>query len=460
MLAPNVVRTIKVLRSSRVKDLMAASGPLHITHAIMFTRTVNGLYMKLCTFPQGPTITFSIQNYSLQRDVLASQKRAPSVPPSYELTAPCLMMNSLQPHAGPSHLQLVASSMLQIFPKIVPNETSCRFIRRCCLLNYDEKTEELDLRHYVVRLTNTASARLVTKLVNSKHIPDLHNFREVEDALAGGAASESEGEEDSKVELKHQVEGSSQSRTSKSSIKMKDAGPRITMKVHKVQTGLLGGEVLYNRVKKLSAKEKKQLKELREIKKKEKLARKQRQAADIARKQKKLEDHKDKCLGGMPEELKERAIENKKKRKEGEEAELSEREDEVEEEKEDVDYYREEVGELPEGVSFSDRMKRRREKDTDALEAKKKKVDEVENKQLEAKLSKAKERYKKLDERRKKRPRAYGKRLVKQMKQKVKQRQVQKNANKDQEEDGHKAAPKAGPKTAPKAGSKAGASKK
>lgn len=48
----------QVLRSTKIKDLIAASGGLHITHAVIFTRTDLGLYMKLCSLPKGPTITF------------------------------------------------------------------------------------------------------------------------------------------------------------------------------------------------------------------------------------------------------------------------------------------------------------------------------------------------------------------------------------------------------------------
>uniref|UniRef100_A0A2P2I279 Suppressor of SWI4 1 homolog n=1 Tax=Hirondellea gigas TaxID=1518452 RepID=A0A2P2I279_9CRUS len=441
LLSPNVVRSIKVLRSTRVQDLVAAAGPLHITHAIVFTRTDNGVYMKICTLSHGPTVTFSLQNFSLHSDVLASLKRPMTIPTLYNQTAACLMMNNLQPHSGPRHLQMVASSMLQIFPKIVPDEISARRIRRCCMINYDEETQDFDLRHYFVHLSTSTTTKLINKLVNSMKIPDLHEFENMEDAMdRAGALSESEGEEDSKVEVARQINGQNRKPVSaKSSVKMKDCGPRITMKLQKIESGLLGGDVLYHRTQKKSAKEVQQIKMLREQKKKEKDARKQRQEEDVARKQEKGEQHKEMCLQGQSAEEQDRAHKNKLK-KNAEDNKLEDDDDDSagegddeEESDDDAEYYKQEVGDLPEGVSFSSRMKRRREKDTEEMDAKKQKVQTLEEKKIEARKLKAKEKFKELNKKSKKRPRSYGKRLVKQMKRQAKARTAFKTAEKAKE---------------------------
>ncbi|XP_018027930.1 suppressor of SWI4 1 homolog [Hyalella azteca] len=347
MLAPSVIQSIKVLRSSRVKDLVKASGPLHITHTIIFTRTSEGAYMKLCTMPSGPTITFMICQYSLMKDVRASQKRPTSLPPIPRLTPPCLMMNNLQPDAGPKHMQLVAASMLQIFPKILPDQSSCENIKRCCLLYYDPATELLDFRHYAIHLASSTSSKLISVLINKNKIPDLHKFESIEDALdKDGLASDSEYEEDSKVDLKHLLQGreSKKPRAQQNAVKLKDAGPRFTLKVHKIETGLLSGDVLYHQTITVSPEEAEQRKQRRLKKLQLKAERKKQQDENIERKKAAAAEHKQRCLSGMPAEMQKKTKINKGNDESGDDeaAEGYESEDEDEEQ-----YFKDAVGQDP-----------------------------------------------------------------------------------------------------------------
>ena len=53
---------------------------------------------------------------------MGSQKRSVCVHPSVLSAPPCLMLYNIQPHSGPKHLQLVASSMLQVFSTFAPGQ--------------------------------------------------------------------------------------------------------------------------------------------------------------------------------------------------------------------------------------------------------------------------------------------------------------------------------------------------
>ncbi|KAF2350317.1 Brix domain [Trinorchestia longiramus] len=434
-LAPSVVRSIRVLRSSRVRDLIKASGPLHISHSIIFTRTSEGAYMKLCTMPSGPTITFSISEYSLMKDVRASQKRPTALPPVPRLTPPCLMMNNLQPNAGPKHLQLVASSMLQIFPKILPDQSSCSNMKRCCMLYYDPATDLLDFRHYAIHLTSSTASKLISVLVNKNKIPDLHKFESIEDALdKDGLASDSECEEDSKVDLKHQL-GNKQlkrPRSQQSSVKLKDAGPRMTLKVQKIETGLLGGDVLYHS-KVTVAPEEMQLRAERRAKKmREKAERAKQQAENVERKKAAAEEHKQRCIAGMSAEMQKKALQKKQRSNNDE----SPSEQETESEEDEAQYFKDAVGQEPDNLTFGHPAKRKREKEEEAeIAANKKKAMTEKEKAREAKRAAMKKKFKELDAQRKsKRPRSFGKRLVKKIKSEKKRREAQAAAKKKEEE--------------------------
>ena len=208
-----------------------------------------------------------------------------AMPPLLDLTPPCFLMNNIQPNNGPQHHQVVASSFLKLFSPLVPGKNTPEDVRRCCLLTFEKDSNEFHLRQYLVRQNKKTASSLVNKLLNSKRVPNLQNFENIEDAFdRDGAASESEGEE---AEI-----ADSADKTRKISVKLREAGPRLTITLTKVESGLLGGEVLYHSAKKLTAAEARAVKEARELKKKQKVARKKEQEANVERKKLAKEQHK------------------------------------------------------------------------------------------------------------------------------------------------------------------------
>ncbi len=84
----------------------------------------------------------------------------------------------------------------------------------------------------------------------------------------------------------------------RSSIRLVELGPRMTLELIKVEEGLLEGEVLYHRFVSKTEEEKKAIRAAREKRKKEKERRRKEQDDNVKRKEREKEAHKEKSLKG------------------------------------------------------------------------------------------------------------------------------------------------------------------
>lgn len=143
-----------------------------------------------------------------------------------------------------------------------------------------------------------------------------------------GMLSESEFEDDpsNHVTLPQKLVSRGNIESGKSSIKLSELGPRLTLQLVKIEDGLLDGEVLYHDFFEKTDEEKLQIQKKREAKKKLKETRKKIQEKNKEKKE------------NMKKELKEKSLEGMKK---------------MEVEDNDAEYYKEEVGEEPDKDLFT-----------------------------------------------------------------------------------------------------------
>lgn len=72
-----------------MKDYSAVAGQLGVTHLMVISQTKNNVILRLGRFPDGPTLHFRINQYSLCRQVRLTQKRP------FESPAACKLCNQL-----------------------------------------------------------------------------------------------------------------------------------------------------------------------------------------------------------------------------------------------------------------------------------------------------------------------------------------------------------------------------
>lgn len=283
VMEPYTASKLQVRRKNVVKDFVSVAGLLHVTHLVVFTKTERAIYMRLARLPRGPTLTFRVENYALARDIISSLKKPVTYTHQFS-SHPLLVLNNFSGEG--MHFKLMASMFQNMFPSINIHTVKLNTIRRCLLLNYDSTDQTIDFRHYTIKVAPCGINRAVKKLVQSK-VPDLGHLRDISEYVDQGGLSESEAELDgasNQVVLPQKICSRGNVLNQQSSVRMVELGPRMKLKLVKIEEGLMTGEVMYHAFIQKTPEEIKALRERRLELKKLKEKRKQEQEENRRRK--------------------------------------------------------------------------------------------------------------------------------------------------------------------------------
>lgn len=342
MMEPQTATRLKERRGNKLRDYTTMAGPLGVTHLLLFSRSENGnTNLRLAVTPRGPTMHFRVEKYSLCKDVHKSMKRPKSGGKEY-LTAPLLVMNNFSTQAKegeekehgkriPKHLESLATTIFQsLFPPINPTNVSLGTIKRVMLLDRlpqdpvnDAAQYILNLRHYAIEARTAKSVpkplrRLdaAEKLTHAGQkrkrggLPNLGNLDDVADYLLDPQAadgftsgSDSEPETDAEVEVETSTAQRVQRRqprkgdddaprhdsrkaanVQKKGIKLHELGPRLQLRLTKVEEGSCGGKVMWHEYIHKTKEELKQMEKMHEQRRQEKDRRRAEQKANVERK--------------------------------------------------------------------------------------------------------------------------------------------------------------------------------
>ncbi|KAH8367609.1 protein Peter pan [Drosophila serrata] len=326
IMEPYTATNLREKRMNRIKDFVSLSSFFHVSHMGIFNKASTQLSFKVVRLPRGPSLTFKVHQFTLARDVISSSRQQMTDNDHFK-HAPLVIMNNFS--GDGKHLKLMATTFQNMFPSINLAQVNIGTIRRCVLFSYNPETKLVEMRHYSVQVVPVGLKRAVQKIVKG-NVPNLGKCNEVVDFVTkDGYASESEAEDDeqSHVVLAQTLKSKGNLEDNKSSIKLHEIGPRLTMQLIKIEDGLLTGEVLYHDHVVKTEEEKETMRKLVEKKAKQKEQRKKEQAENRARNLKLKKDEQ-------------RAA---KRAEEGHND--SDPED-------DAEYYKEEVGEEPDEELF------------------------------------------------------------------------------------------------------------
>ncbi|KZF19713.1 putative ribosome biogenesis protein Ssf2 [Xylona heveae TC161] len=332
MMEPNTASRLKERKSNKLRDFTTMAGPLGVTHLMLFSRSASGnTNFRLALTPRGPTLNFRVEKYSLGKDVKKAMKRPKGAEKDF-LTPPLLVMNNFTSQSEdskvPKHLESLTTSVFQsLFPPISPQKTPLTTIRRVLLLNReppkkdDDGVYTINLRHYAITTKRTGVSKGIRrlnaadKLVSSqekkkKGMPNLGKLHDVADYLldpsAGGytSASDTEPETDAEVEVlesstrkvlnkrdkqRARAEGKAEKGSTgveKRAVKLVELGPRMKLRLTKVEEGVCGGKVMWHEYIHKSKEEVKAMDHTWDARRKEKEQRRQQQKENIERKRK------------------------------------------------------------------------------------------------------------------------------------------------------------------------------
>ncbi|CAL5867624.1 uncharacterized protein PFLUO_LOCUS1843 [Penicillium psychrofluorescens] len=345
MMEPHTAVRLKERKSNRLRDYTVMTGPLGVTHLFLFSKSRTGnTNLRLAVTPRGPTLHFQVENYSLCKDVERALKRPQSGGQDHK-TPPLLVMNNFNsPDATedskvPKRLETLTTTIFQsLFPPINPQATPLTSIRRVMLLNREpaESEEEgsyiLSLRHYAIATKKTGVSKRIRRLdpkeirnrdKKKTAVPNLGKLEDAADYLldpsAAGYTSASETELDTdaevevaesttkrvlnKREMQRQRAGEKDSKkpasapgVEKRAVKLVELGPRMKLRLMKVEDEVCEGKVMWHDFITKSEQEVKSLDKSWDRRRKEKEQRKKQQKENIERKK------KDKAKGNGEEE--------------------------------------------------------------------------------------------------------------------------------------------------------------
>lgn len=290
VMQPHTAMKLKERKRAALKDYISVAGPLGVTHMLMFSKTETAVNLRVGRVPRGPTLSFQVQKYSLSGAVRQVQRR-PCDPSSAFKFPPLVVINNFDD--AKQHLKLITITFQKMFPAINVQTIRLNECRRVVLLQYDKENDTIDFRHYFVRATPTGVTRSIKHIVQTK-LPNLANAQDVSEIILGNSSfasvgdqqqSDSEYEDGSnQVTLSQDFAGKGNRKSGQSSIKLSEIGPRMTLKLTKVESGLGDGDVLYHAFQSKSKVDARALKARKQKEKIDKLKRKREQEANVDRK--------------------------------------------------------------------------------------------------------------------------------------------------------------------------------
>uniref|UniRef100_A0A8C2IFE6 Suppressor of SWI4 1 homolog n=1 Tax=Cyprinus carpio TaxID=7962 RepID=A0A8C2IFE6_CYPCA len=336
VMEPFTARSLKVRKNNVLKDFVAVAGPLGITHFSIFSKTEN--------------------TYTLSKDVVSSLKRHRMHEQQFS-HHPLLVLNNFGIEG--MHIKLMATMFQNMFPSINVHKLNLNSIKRCVLLNYDPVSQEVEFRHYSLKVVPVGMSRGVKKLMQEK-FPNMSKLEDISELLMKGVnLSESEAEQDGDhniTELPQVYSGRGNMASQQSAVRLTEIGPRMTLQLVKISEGMGEGKVLYHSFISKTEEEIQEMLKRKEARLKEKEERKRKQEQNVALKKEKRDQNKQKSLEGI-------------KRKRQQEGQVSDDEVEdpgkqedqapAEESEDEAEYYRQAVGEEPDEDMFPGAKRKR-----------------------------------------------------------------------------------------------------
>lgn len=301
VMSPHTAIRLEERKNNTLRDFIHVAPVLNITHFMIYTQTPIGTNMRICRVPRGPTLTFRVENYSCIRDIVNIQKHPISLQSQHLQYAPLVVLNGFSTNndnnnngnnntngTSTNHLDIVSSMLQHMYPAIDVSTVSLKQCRRVVIFVRNPSTELIDVRHYLINATPIGINKSIKKIIKTK-LPNLSNMSDISDYILNPpqmSDSEVDDTAENKLILSESYYGAGNIKSNKSAIRLQEIGPRMSLSLLKIESGICDGEVLYHSYQVKTEEEKLALQQ-RKLKQHElKAMRKQQQAANIARKRK------------------------------------------------------------------------------------------------------------------------------------------------------------------------------
>lgn len=303
LMEPFTASSLKESKKNRLKDFVQVAGPLGVSHFVTIHHNDLGPTMRFLRVPRGPTLTFRISQFSLMKDIVAMQRRPHSPGIEYK-QPPLVVLNGFgtdESDGDGAIVRKIAAAMFQnMFPAINVNQLQLKDCRRIALFNFregeseenGEKQFEVDVRHYLIRASPVGLTKTVKRIIKGKisKLGKYDDFGEYVENGAGDITSDSEAEDaglENRVTLPQNFVGRGNLQNQQSAVRLQELGPRLRLRLLKIEDGMTDGEVLYHYLGKKSKEELEEIEKRRAEAKRLKEERRRLQKQNVELKKKK-----------------------------------------------------------------------------------------------------------------------------------------------------------------------------
>ncbi|PWA02928.1 hypothetical protein BB558_000924 [Smittium angustum] len=297
VMEPHTASKLRERKTNKLRDYLMVAGQYGVTQFVLFSQSAMGTNMKIATLPRGPTLTFRVKQYALSKDCRALLKNPKSLGSEFK-TSPLLILNNFGANEERGvQFKLMTTVFQNMFPSIDPSTMHLADARRVVLLNYNEETENIEFRHYLITVNAVGVTKGIKKLLNqeytkndksgSKKKAELKSFEDIgEYVLNEDYASDSEIEDngESSVVLPQNYIGRGNRKSEQRSVKLVEIGPRMELELVKVEDGMCEGDVMYHKYIHKTEKEIKEMKLKKQKMLTEKALRKKKQEENVEKK--------------------------------------------------------------------------------------------------------------------------------------------------------------------------------
>jgi len=244
VMAPHTAERLKERPGNSLKDFVHAAQPLGVSHLLVLGQQKDQVNLRVARLPGGPTLSFKIRSFSLVREVRAQQKRPFESMAAYA-TAPLVVLDSFG--SKEKHVALQRVTFEALFAPIDVSTVKVADMRRVVLFHKDG--DGVEMRHYAVQASAANVSKPVKRVVEVKNIPDLSKLKDISEYVTRiDPGSDSEGE-DAVAPMAGKFGGRGNVAKRESKIKLVELGPRLRLRLYKVERGVCSGDVLYHAFK-------------------------------------------------------------------------------------------------------------------------------------------------------------------------------------------------------------------
>ncbi|KAJ2722755.1 rRNA-binding ribosome biosynthesis protein [Coemansia sp. Benny D115] len=286
VMEPNTASKLKERKSNKIKDYVSVSSHLGVTHLLLFSQTETGTNLRIGRIPRGPTLSFRVNSYALAKDCLKLQKTPHSSNTEYK-SSPLIILNNFGGEGKGKELKLMTAMLQNMFPSINPATMHLSDARRVVLFNYNDETKMVDFRHYTIVVKPVGVTKGVKRVILAKNLPSLAGFDDISEyVLREAFASESDVEDgpENSVVLPQDYSGRGNKKDEQRAVRLLELGPRMELRLMKVEGGLGEGDILYHSYLQKTKREIERDAKLRQVKLTQQARRRQEQEANVKRK--------------------------------------------------------------------------------------------------------------------------------------------------------------------------------